>query len=102
MKSHTGTIKHFKIKPLTICRSLLLPLGTHHSDPVSNGLGGQVAAKLGSDHPTAAVSPGHFSPDDPGLIGFTAWSHCVPEGARGALAYYKRIAQTGGDSLKST
>lgn len=51
---------------------------THHSDSVSDGFGRQVAAELGSDHPAVTVSPGHLSPDDSGLVGFTSRCHGVP------------------------
>lgn len=51
---------------------------THHSDAVPDGLGWQVAAELGPDHPAAAVSSGHLPPDHSGLVGFSTRSHCVP------------------------
>lgn len=54
------------------------PAETHHSDSVSDGLCGQVASKLCSNHAAVAMSPGHLSPDHSGLVGFTAWRHCVP------------------------
>lgn len=52
---------------------------------MSDGLGGQVAAELGSHHPTVAVSSGHFAPDHSGLVGFTARRHRVPAHRRHAL-----------------
>lgn len=65
-------------------RPLNPPL-THHSDPVSDGLGRQVAAELGSDHAAVAVRSGHLPPDHAGLVGFTARRHCVPAHRRHAL-----------------
>lgn len=51
---------------------------THHSDPVPDGLGREVAGELGSDHPAAAVGPGHLPPDHSGLVGFPTRRHRVP------------------------
>lgn len=55
-----------------------LNLQTHHSDPVSDGFGWQVTAELGPDHPTVSMSPRHFAPNDPGLVGFSTGCDCVP------------------------
>lgn len=54
----------------------------HHSDPVSNSFSRQVAAELGSDHPTVAVGAGHLPPDHSGLVGFPAGRHRVPADRR--------------------
>lgn len=55
---------------------------THHSDAVPNGLGRQVAAELGPDHPAVAVGTGHLPPDHSGLVGFASRSHRVPATAK--------------------
>lgn len=49
----------------------------HHSDPVADGFGREVAGELGPDHAAVSVGAGHFAPDHTGLIGFTSRSHCV-------------------------
>lgn len=58
------------------------PEPTHHSDAVADGLGRQVAAELGPDHPAAAVGPGHLPPDHPGLVGLPTGRHRVPATTR--------------------
>lgn len=52
--------------------------GTHHSNPVPDGLGGQVAAELGAHHPAVAVGTRDLAPDDSRLVGFAPRSHCIP------------------------
>lgn len=51
--------------------------GPHHSDPVSNGFGGQVGAELCSHHAAVSVGTGHLPPDHSGPVGFASRSHCV-------------------------
>lgn len=59
------------------CRCARADGHTHHPDAVSDGLGRQVAAELGPDHPAVAVCSGHLPPDHSGLVGFATRSHRV-------------------------
>lgn len=57
----------------------LVPKATHHSDPVSNGLGREVGAELGTDHAAVAMGTGYLPPDHPCPVGFATRGYGVAE-----------------------
>lgn len=49
----------------------------HHSDSVSNGLGREVGAELGTNHAAVPMGAGYLPPDHPCPVGFAAGGYGV-------------------------
>lgn len=58
----------------------LIRKATHHSDSVSNGLGREVGAELGTNHAAVPMGAGYLPPDHPCPVGFATGGYGVAEG----------------------